>query len=67
MRRASALLGLLFTLVSILSCAGGSEALARKKRRHHRKLASKMRVGCQGAKLLPVPADAAAEGPWAVK
>jgi predicted dienelactone hydrolase len=57
---------MLFTLVSILSCAGGGEALARKKRRHHRKLPAKMRVGCPGAKLQQVPTDAAADGPWAV-
>jgi predicted dienelactone hydrolase len=67
MRRASALLLGLFTLISILSCAGSGDALARRhKRRHHRKGASSMRVGCQGAKFLPVPADAATDGPWPV-
>ncbi len=69
MRRASAILILLFTAISILSCAGGTEALAKKKkRRHHRKLAGNatMPTGCPGAKLLRVPADAAMRGPWPV-
>jgi pimeloyl-ACP methyl ester carboxylesterase len=67
MRRVPALMALLLTAASFISCAGGNDALAReKKKRGRRPLGTTVAVGCTGAKLPKVPTDTAARGPFAV-